>query len=292
MFKRSMPGGLSSPLYRCAPSILVLFGVPAIPLALGGQEAPSLGTAAVSEGAGRIWGRVETVSGRVHEGFIRWDRSRGSWVDLLDGSKELPQEGYLVWNDRKGEAEPVPERVVEYGGYRIAFPDHLSSFPATARSGIRFGHIRRLKVRDGRGAVLELKSGEALELSGGGTNLGRGLRLVVEEPGGQNVRLGWDDLVVVEFRAASPGAVPSGARLHGTVRDGNGREYTGFIAWNADKILDTDLLEGREGVAGRAIPFSRIASVARTEAGARVTLTGDSVLQMGVPGTMAGGVRG
>lgn len=290
MFKRSMPGGSSSPLYRCALSILVLSGVPAIPLALGGQEAPSLGTAVVSEGAGRIWGRVETVSGRVHEGFIRWDRNRGSWVDLLDGSKELPQEGYLEWNDRKGEAEPVPERVVEYGGYRIAFPDHLSNFPSTAQSGIRFGHVRRLQVRNERGATLELKSGETLELSGGGTNLGRGLReLLVEEPGGQEVKLGWGDLVAVEFGAASPGAVPSGARLHGTVRDGNGREYTGFIAWNAGKILDTDFLEGREGVARREVPFSRIASVERTEAGARVTLAEGSMLELAGPGDVGRG---
>jgi hypothetical protein len=272
-------------LYRCAPSILVLFGVPALPVALAGQETAVYGPEVLRESAGRIWGRVETVSGQVYEGFIRWDRNEGSWVDVLDGSKELVAEGYLVWNDRKGEAEPVPERVVEYGGYRISFPDHLSTFPARAQSGIRFGHIRRLEVRDARGATLALKSGETLELTGGGTDLGRALReMVVEEPGGREVKLGWGDLVAVEFGLAPPGAVPSGARLHGTVRDGNGREYSGFIAWNADKILDTDRLEGREGGSRREIPFSGIASVARTEAGARVTLAGGSVVELAGPG--------
>jgi len=290
MFKRSIPGGSSSPLYRCAPSILVLFGVPAIPLALEGQEAPSLGTAVVSEGAGRIWGRVETVSGRTHEGFIRWDRNEGSWADVLDGRKDLILEEYLVWNDGAASPEPVPERVVEYGGYRISFPDHLSSFPSTAQSGIRFGHVRRLQVRDERGATLELKSGMTLDLSGGGTDLGRRVReILVEEPGGRVVELGWGDLVAMEFAAAPPGASPSGRRLHGTVRDRFGREYTGFVAWNADKILDTDGLEGREGGARREVPFSRIASVERTEAGARVTLAEGSVLELAGPGDVGRG---
>ena len=45
----------------------------------------------------RIWGRVQTVSGERYEGFLRWDRNEGSWVDILDGSKEIPEENYLTW---------------------------------------------------------------------------------------------------------------------------------------------------------------------------------------------------
>jgi hypothetical protein len=289
----------SRTMYRCAPSILVLFGVPVLPVALGGQEGAvatggqevgSRGTDLVSEAAGRIWGRVETVSGRVFEGFIRWDRNEGSWVDVLDGSKDLVPDGYLAWNDRTASPEPIPERVVEYGGYRISFPDHLSNFPSTAESGIRFGHIRRLEVRDDRGATLELKSGEMLELSGGGTDLGRGVReILVEELGGREVQVGWSDLRAVEFGAAPSGAVPSGNRLHGTVRDRSGHEYTGFVAWNADKILDTERLEGREGAQRREIPLGRVAAVERTDAGARVTLLDGSEVGLTGPGDVGRG---
>ena len=49
----------------------------------------------------RIWGQVHTKSGEVHEGFIRWDRNEGSWVDILDGSKEVPGENYLAWLESK-----------------------------------------------------------------------------------------------------------------------------------------------------------------------------------------------
>jgi hypothetical protein len=32
----------------------------------------------------RIWGQLHTTSGDVYEGFIRWDRNEGSWVDIID----------------------------------------------------------------------------------------------------------------------------------------------------------------------------------------------------------------
>jgi hypothetical protein len=290
MLKGSLRGGSASPIYRCAPSILVLFGVPALPVALRAQEAEPLRADMVSEAAGRIWGRVETVSGRTYEGFIRWDRNEGSWVDVLDGTKDRIPEGYLVWNDRTGTAEPVPERIVDYGGYRISFPDHLSTSPSTAESGIRFGHIRRLEVRDARGATVELKSGRVLDLWGGGTDLGRSLReIVVEEPGGRSVDLTWEDLVALELATAPPGAAPSGRRLHGTVRDRFGHEHTGFIAWNAEKILDTDRLEGREGTATRQIPFGRISSLERTGSGASVVLADGGSVQLVGPGDIGRG---
>lgn len=293
MFIGSIRGGSSSPLYRCAPSLLVLFGVPAIPLALGAQEPSTPRTDVVSEADGRIWGRVETVSGQAYEGFVRWGTGGGSWVDLLASSKDLTAGEYLAWNDRTGSPEPVPERVVEYGGYRISFPDHLSDFPSSAESGIRFGHIRRIRVRGEAGATLELKSGQVLELSGGGADLGRGRwEILVEEPGGRGVTVVSSTVLAVEFGAAPTGvASPSGRRLHGTVKDRWGNEYTGFIAWGADKILDTDLLEGREGPTRRQIPFGRIAAVEKTEVGARVALTDGPSIEMAGPGDVGTGSR-
>ena len=288
----SVPTRATPSLYRCAPSLLVLFGVPALPVALGAQETTAPRPDLFSDAAGRLWGRVETVSGSVHEGFIRWNRNQGSWADVLDGSKELVPEDYLVWNDRTASGERVPDRVVEYGGYRITFPDHLTDFPPAAQSGIRFGHIRRLEVRDERRATLELKSGRTLDLSARGTDLGRRVReILVEEAGGRRVELTWGDLVAVELEAAPAGAVPAGQRLHGTVRDRFGHEYTGFIAWSADKILDTDRMEGREGTVRREIPFARISTVERSGAGARVTLMDGSSVQLTGPGDVGRGTE-
>lgn len=241
----------------------------------------ALPTSVLAQGSGRIWGRVETRDGQVLEGFIRWDRNEGSWVDLLNGSKHVSLEDvdFRIWNDGADSAEVPPDRVVDFRGYRITWPDALEGFPGWVTSGVRFGHIRRL-VPEGRDSVrLELKSGQEVALTGGLTDLGPEVRkIVVEAPGQREADLEWSDLAAVDFGPAPQGARPPGERIHGTVTDGRGDEYTGFIGWDRDKILTTDELVGRGAHGQRKIPFGRIASIRKTEKGALVvTADGDSV---------------
>ena len=101
----------------------------------------------------RIWGQIHTTSGDVYEGFIRWDRNEGSWVDILDGRKEIPEENYLAWLEAK-DAEGPPRRTIDLLGYRISWEEADPDFPSTAASGIRFGQRaadERFRLRRGPG---------------------------------------------------------------------------------------------------------------------------------------------
>ena len=44
---------------------------------------------ATADESGRIHGKIFTVDGDTYEGLIRWDKNEASWVDILDGTKEL-----------------------------------------------------------------------------------------------------------------------------------------------------------------------------------------------------------
>ncbi len=250
-----------------------------VPLLLG--HPVSLG----AQASDRIWGRVETVSGTVYEGFIRWDRNEGSWLDLLNGDQpvSLDSVDFRIWNEAADSTEVPPDRVVEFGGMRISWPDIMEDFPTSARSGIRFGHLRRLIPLEGDSARLDLRSGEVVVLTGGSTDLGPEVRQIqVDVPGGEMVELEWEDLAGIEFRAAPLDARPRGERIHGTVKDRSGNEYTGFVGWDAEKILTTDSLVGRSGPRERRLPFERIFSVVKTTEGALVTLDdGESVTLTG-----------
>jgi hypothetical protein len=227
-----------------------------------------------AQGVDRIWGRVETLSGEVYEGFIRWDRNEGSWVDLLNGTKDLSDPPYKVWNEATDSAEVIPDRIIELNGVRISFPDRPSGQVSSADSGIRFGHIERLVASGDDGADLILKSGEIIRLEGGSTDLGIDLReILVDRPGEGPWELQWRDLKLVDFGKAPPGARPAGERLHGTVEDRSGNQYTGYLAWDMEGILTTDILPGDDRAGRRReIPFRRITAIQPTEAGARVTL--------------------
>ncbi len=226
----------------------------------------------------RMYGRVVTAGGDVFEGYLRWDRNEGSWGDLLSGSKEMPWQNARDAErfDRDGRRDRARRRSVSVLGLRISWTDDDGDdFPRTATSGIRFGHVRALEVRGENRALLTLKSGEELELKNGSTDLGNDLRgLLVADPERGEVTLRWRDLDRVEFMAAPAGMPePAARRLYGTLRTRGGESFDGFIAWDVDEILTTDVLDGEERGRDRKIPFGSIASIERSgSSGAYVVL--------------------
>lgn len=224
------------------------------------QEAPA--------DADRMYGRVTTAGGDVYEGYLRWDRNEGSWSDMLSGSKELPWENARDAErlDREYDRDRTRQRSISVLGLRISWTDDDDDeFPRSATSGIRFGHVRALEVRGEQRALLTLKSGQEIELENGSTDLGSDLRdLVIEDPQRGEITLRWRDLDVVEFmETPSVGARPRAARLHGTLRTRGGDEFTGFVSWDVDEILTSDILDGEERGRDRKIPFGEIASIER-----------------------------
>lgn len=63
-------------------------------------------------------------------------------------------------------------------------------------------------------------------------------------------------------------------RLYGTVTTAAGHEFTGYVVWDTDEILGSDVLDGEERGRDRKIPFERIAVIERAGSSAsRVILT-------------------
>jgi hypothetical protein len=243
-------------------------------LGVGSQEIPS---------DDRLYGRVTTAAGDVYEGYLRWDRNEGSWADVLNGTKELP------WQNAR-DAERLDEemryrrhreRSVSVLGLRISWSEDGDDYPESASSGIRFGHLRTLVVVGDDRALLTLKSGQELELEGGSTDLGDELReLVVDDPERGEIELRWRDIDEVEFMAAPRSlAGPRATRLYGTLMTRHGEEFTGFVSWDVDEILGSDVLDGEERGRDRKIPFDRIAAIERAgSSGAYVILrTGEEI---------------
>jgi len=225
-------------------------------------------------GGDRLYGRVVTAGGAVYEGFLRWDRNEGSWADLLNGSKQMPWE-----NERDAERlDPDRDRRDRGGGIsifglRISWSEEDQAYPSAATSGIRFGHLQRLEVISGDRARLLLKSGQELELEGGSTDLGDELRgLVVDDPERGEVELRWRDLDVIDFMEAPAQAVPSSPRLYGTLTARGGLQFTGFVSWDVDEILGSDILDGEERGRDRKIRFDRIAAIERAGPSAAIVV--------------------
>ena len=221
---------------------------------------------------GRLYGRVVTMDGTEFEGFIRWDNNEGHWTDQLDASKRLPRR-FMREAERLSGERYERERPVRVLGIRVG-SERESRWSNSASATIRFGHIRQIQVLDDTHGLLVLKSGEEQELSRSSSDLGRSLDLVVEEVGGGQAELGWDDIDFIEFMPAPAVESPFGARLYGTLTTRGGDEFSGWITWDRDEIFGVDELDGRASSRrSRSVPFSNITAIERESSSrARVSL--------------------
>lgn len=238
--------------------------------------------------ADRIWGRVLTTSGERYEGFVLWNgpgsHDGANWADILGGTRTADPEHYEAWLSATGRTRPV--RAVELRGYRVSWNEDDPDYPDQAATGIRFGRLSAVNVPESGGVELVLRSApddasSSLPPLTWVRPRARSLALEVDEPGAGRTRVEWRELRRVEFARPPAGARPRSARLHGTVEDRLGRSFTGYVAWDSDEVLGSDVLDGwDEDDEDREIPFADIRSIARGLAGARVALKSGEVLHL------------
>ena len=214
-------------------------------------------------GANRLYGTVQTRDGRMHTGFLRWDRNEASWGDLLDLTR------------------------IDGGGSGLA--------------GVRFGHVEHILATGRNRAVFVFRSGEEATMRGRSSDLGPGMRSLVVTPprvegapatagaaaatsgAGAEATLEWSDIRQVTFQDAPADARPRGGRLHGTLTTTSGMAFTGLITWDVDEVFSTDMLDGETSAYEYEIPFGAIQAISRNNrrsadvllhSGERLTLSG------------------
>ncbi len=222
---------------------------------------------------GRIYGKITTADGELLEGFIRWDRNEVCWDDVLDGTIDRTERG-----ERHARRRSSEKRKVKLFGMTVYSDEGSSGWLDQSQSGIAFGHLKSLEPDGADAAILTLKSGETVNLEAGSTDIGADVReILIEDKKQGEVELTWDDISRIDFSAA-PSAVSSamGYRLYGTLTTRRGDEYTGFVTWDIDEVLSTDVLEGRVDDRKRRVRFSNITSIERRGPGGALVTTKDS----------------
>ncbi len=224
--------------------------------------------------SGRIYGKIYTLDDEVFEGLIRWDRNEVSWVDVLDGSKDIPRRNYR--ESRRSRRGRGRETSFEIFGLKFKSGDN-SFWSSNAQSGIRFGHIKTMEVIGDDRVLLILKSGEELELEGGSTDIGDDIReIIIEDKNEGEIEFVWDDIEKIEFSATKPNLKSKlGYRLYGTLTTRRGDEYKGFVCWDIDETLSEDILDGDSRKRRRKIEFKDIKAIERYSSSAATVIFHD-----------------
>jgi len=156
----------------------------------------SLALTAGADDSGRIYGKITTVEGDVFKGLIRWDKNEGSWIDVLDGSKDLPKKNLRKARQSARHKYRDRETTIKIFGIPLGKVSSSGlSWSSTAQSGVRFGHIKTLEAIADDCALLTLKSGEEIELSELGNDIGSNVReIIIEDEREGEIELVWDDI--------------------------------------------------------------------------------------------------
>ena len=240
-----------------------------------------------ADSSGRIYGKIHTVDGETFQGLIRWDKNEGSWVDILDGTRDSDDREQKS-HERSSRHKYSRRSSVNFFGIKID-EDPSSGYTfvseSSAESGIRFGHLKSLEVVGDDRALLTLKSGREVEFYGGSTDLGSSIReIVLEDPSEGEVEFSWEDIELIEFSEGDV-AKPSvfGDRLYGTLTTRRGESYTGFVCWDIDELFNEDILDGDDQRRGRKIAFGKVASISRySSSGAELVMkSGDTTVLRG-----------
>ena len=198
---------------------------------------------AEAQDEGFIYGRVTTEDGDTYEGPLRWGKEEVYWTDMFNASKRKNENlDYLTnrelddledrYNDRN---DNLISRFVN-----ITWDDDNNG-RFVHEFSTEFGNLKALRIRSNDRVEVELKNGDYIQVDGSGYNdVGAKITILDQELG--NVRLSWSNLDRIDF-LPTPSRLDEkfGNPLYGTVVCDLG-EFTGFVQWDHDERVGTDVL--------------------------------------------------
>lgn len=237
---------------------------------------PSRATAQAHLQQGLLYGKIVTAEDQVIEGVLRWGNEEAFWDDLFISNKPM-KESYFAYLSGD-ELQQLSGNATEsldwsfWSLWRPRYPEGLQSFRC------RFGDIKRIVVTGEEDAVLEFKSGQRQAVSGG---ISPGKELHIYDRDDVEKRINWGDIRSIEFSTTPMQARASQVRpLYGIVFTTQGA-FEGFIQWDAQERLTTDLLDGRSASKKVSLPFSEIEEIRQDGDSSLVTLYSGKRYQLG-----------
>lgn len=210
------------------------------------------------ENQGFLYGTLRTVEGSEWSGYLRWGRQEAFWDDLFHSLKtDLP---HLEDVDEEAlrEGQASTEKKFEILGLKIRVSSEGSSMKRMFIT--RFGDVAWIEA-NGRGeAELGMRDGGRYEVAGYSDDVEGEIRL--HDAQGRERRIAWEDVDRIEF-AAAPEDLPAPAgRLFGEVETRQGR-WKGFVMWDKEECLSSDLLDGETRDGELSVEMGRIRSIER-----------------------------
>lgn len=209
-------------------------------------------------------------SGNSYTGFIRWGKEEVMWHDIFNSSKIANK--YI-----KSPQESKKSRWLDFDwNFSSLWEDKYRSTSHTF--SCFYGDIKTLHVKSGSKVDLELKNGAIINLSGGSNDIGTRLHIYDYEIG--DIPISWSKIESIDFfQAPQQEEFPLGKALFGTVSTRR-NEYSGYIKWDLDERLGTDILDGDSKHGDQKIPFKNISGIEKLDKGVMLTFNSGRTMKL------------
>jgi hypothetical protein len=210
---------------------------------------------------GFIYGKITTRDGDEYTGTMRWGKQEYFWDDIFNASKD--DNPWIRYVPRERRKEHKGRQIIILG---IPLDTDLASEHLFIS---RFGNIESIRPKRSGRTIVNMKNGSEYDLTGSG-DINISVRMLDENLGKVNMK--WKDIRKIEFMPTPKKAKTPGYRLRGTVKTYE-MDFKGFIMWDAEECISTDVLDGDADEGDMEIEFGNIRSIKRLSSRAcRVTL--------------------
>jgi hypothetical protein len=192
---------------------------------------------------------------------LRWGTEEAFWEDLFHSSKEeLPWQDEIHFSDRRSDRRGKRSTLRILGKFmKIEYDDDDWNDPSRVFIA-RFGDIDEITATGDNHATLLMKSGTRIDVSGYANDVSDAIHVNDDTLG--EFDLHWDRIETIEFMPAPRGADPGETRLYGKAETHSG-DFEGFIQWDKQECLGSDLLDGDTRDGDVSIRMDRITSIER-----------------------------
>lgn len=218
---------------------------------------------------GFIYGKVTTRSGNVYYGPLRWGKEEIFWNDIFNSTKTSNTNFKYSFERKEDEDENESSWLDFDWKFLSIWDDKYSS--TSHRFASRFGDIGSIIIRGEKEVDIVLKNGAKISVKGGSNDIGTRIKVYDDEIGQLDLR--WSQVKRINF-SQTPSKLNSkfGDPLFGIVETYRKGQFEGFVQWDHDERISTDVLDGDSREGDVKIPFGKIKAVESKNSGSMVTL--------------------
>jgi len=212
----------------------------------------------IAQDEGFIYGKITTIDDNTYQGQIRWGDEEAFWTDMFNAGKRYNDNiQYLSRRDREY-LDEYRKRSSRWDEWGININWGNNSY--VHQFNTQFGNLKTLYMIGRERVEIEFKDGKKIEVTGEGYNdIGGEIRVYDEELG--EIGLRWSRIDKIEFMPTPKNLEDKfGDPLYGTVQTSIG-DFTGYIQWDHDERITTDILNGHSEDGKLDIQFGKIKSI-------------------------------